>query len=195
MSCSQKNKVITFTLTNICGPKKVMLMGNQTFDNLLTSIKARIGTLNGTVTSLEEDVVSYREEAQAGNQQVASDLAVTKADIDRKKVAIEELKTFFAKMKEEWSELNDCIIGYDVCAIKLDKRRFDKNFMGNVIDLGPEIDSGNFTRWMYPHDDAQSEFHYPKDRLFRLSAILSAAEICKPNRLDHNSDPVHYVIK
>ncbi|KAH9065156.1 hypothetical protein EDB83DRAFT_2315211 [Lactarius deliciosus] len=103
------------------GPKKLaMLMGNQAFDNLLTSIKFHIGTLNSTVTSLKQDVVLYREEVQAGNQQVARDLAMTKAYIDRKKVAIEELKNFFAKMREEWVELNNCIIQYVVGKVKGD---------------------------------------------------------------------------
>ncbi len=38
---------------------------------------------------------------------------------------------FFVKMKE-WSVLNDHVIGHVV--IKLDEKKFGKNFKGNIID-------------------------------------------------------------
>jgi hypothetical protein len=103
---------------------------------------------------LEKQVATYTKKAQTGNQQAASDLASTQADMDKKKAVIEELKTFFAKMKKEWTELNDRVIGYviwappisistppygytkDVCVIRLDEKKFLPNFKGNVIDLG-----------------------------------------------------------
>ncbi|KAH9177179.1 hypothetical protein EDB89DRAFT_2226229 [Lactarius sanguifluus] len=49
----------------------------------------------------------------------------------------------------------------DVCVIRLDEKKF---FKGNVIDLGPEIESGDFVSQMCPRGDAQSEFDYPSLR-------------------------------
>ncbi|KAG5725461.1 hypothetical protein E4T56_gene15666 [Termitomyces sp. T112] len=141
--------------------------------------------------------------AQVGNQQAVNDLATTEADLNKRKAAIEELKTFFIKMKKEWSALNDRVIGHvvwappisfstpphgytkDVCDIRLNKKKFLPNFKGNVIDLGSEIECGDFMIRMCPRDDAQSEFDYPEDRLLRLGAILSAAKMREPNSQDH----------
>ena len=48
---------------------------------------------------------------------------------------------------------------------------------------------------IYPRDDAQSEFEYPENRLFKLLKILPAAKIRQPNDLGLDSDPVRFVIK
>jgi hypothetical protein len=48
---------------------------------------------------------------------------------------------------------------------------------------------------MYPRDDAQSQFDYPEDRLFRLRDILTAAQISQPNNKDLKGDAVRFVIK
>jgi hypothetical protein len=87
-------------------------------------------------------------------EQAAHDLEKSQDDLNKKKAAIEELKMFYVKMKKEWTEPNDCIIGYviwasyisvstsphsytkDVCIIQLDKKKFLPNFKGNVINLG-----------------------------------------------------------
>jgi septal ring factor EnvC (AmiA/AmiB activator) len=129
-------------------------MGNRAFDNFLASIQAKIGNLNNTITVLEKRAASYKSKADAGNAQAASDLAATENDRKNKKKAIEALKAFFVTMKKDWSEVNNRVIGQvvwappitglnaphgytkDVCVIKLDKKKFWPNFMGNVIDLG-----------------------------------------------------------
>ncbi|KAI0279223.1 hypothetical protein BGY98DRAFT_1096302 [Russula aff. rugulosa BPL654] len=116
-------------------------------------------------------------------------------------------------MKKDWSDVDNRVIGHvvwappitglvdphgytlDVCVIKLDESRFNPNFKGNVVDLGPEIDSGTFMSKMYPHDDAQSEFDYPAHRLFKLTQIMPTAQVKAPNNLDLNGNPVRYVIK
>ena len=76
-------------------------MGNKAFVGFLASIQAQIGTLKNTVAVLERWVVMYTKRADAGNQQAASNLVMTQAELDKKKVAIEELKAFFIKMKRE----------------------------------------------------------------------------------------------
>ena len=102
----------------------------------------------------------------------------------------------------------------DVCVIELDAQKF-ADWRGNVIDLGTywpsflleclgnptrrvigtKIDPGTFMAMMYPRDDAQSEFNYPEDRLYRITNILDADKIKEPNNRDLNNDPVRFVIK
>ncbi|CAE6532659.1 unnamed protein product [Rhizoctonia solani] len=202
------------------GPKKeVVLMGTNAFDDFLTSIQLRISTLNVSVAALRKRIATFKKRADAGDQQVATELG--KAEVAEKDTieAIEKLKTFFLKMEPGWSKPEDRVIGYvvwappigvgappvgagiphgytkDVCVIKLDEKKFMSNFRGNVIDLGTEIGDEEFTRRMYPRDDAQSEFHYPEGRLLRLGSILSPAELRQPSGKDLNGDPVRYVIK
>ncbi|CAE6480993.1 unnamed protein product [Rhizoctonia solani] len=199
---------------NSARPKKeVVLMGDKAFTDFLTSIQARIDHLNFNVTFYEKQIAAYTMKTQAGNQQAASYLATTQAEMDKKKAAIEALKTFFVRIKKEWSGLNNRIIGYvvwappivarapphgytkDVCVIRLDEGKFLPNFRGNVVDLGPEIEAGDFMRRMYPRSNARSKFDYPWDRLFTLRSILSAAKWHEPNSQDHKGDPARFVIK
>lgn len=132
-------------------------MGNKAFNDFLIFIQAKIGTLNNTVSVLEKRVTALVRKVEGGGlnaEQAARDLAKTQDDLNEKKTVIKELKTFYVKMKKEWTELNDRIIGYvtwappisvstpphgytkDVCVVKLDEKKFSKNFKGNVIDLG-----------------------------------------------------------
>ena len=48
---------------------------------------------------------------------------------------------------------------------------------------------------MDPRYDAQSEFDYAEDRLFKLRGILTDAQISQPNNQDLKCDPVRFVIK
>lgn len=123
-------------------------MGTRAFEDFLASIKAKIGNLNNTVTFLEKRATAQRKKADPG-------LAAAEASIESTNKAIEALKAFFTTMKkDEWSDVNNRVIGHvvwappitgknapygytkDVCVIKLDSRKFVANFKGNVIDLG-----------------------------------------------------------
>jgi hypothetical protein len=141
--------------TCTAGPKKeVVLMGTQAFNDFLASIQAKIGNLNLTLTVLRKQAASFQRRVNAGNQQAAQDLATTQADITKKEETVEELKKFFAKMKKDWSDVDNRIIGHvvwappitglnpphgyslDACVIKLDETKFKPKFKGNVVDLG-----------------------------------------------------------
>jgi len=116
-------------------------------------------------------------------------------------------------IKKHWTRPKDRVIGHvvwappisvhttphsytmDVCVVKLDKKKFLQNFRGNVLDLGPEIDPGEFNSLVYPCIDAPSDFEYPVERLLKLRGILSAEEMRTPNNRDHRGDPMRYVIK
>lgn len=129
-------------------------MGNNAFDELLESIQALIGTLNNTVVVLRKSVKTYTDRAAGGNRQAAADLPKYQQSLEDTQDTIVALKSFFATLKGEWSDVNNRVIGHvvwsppitgsnapggytrDVCVIKLDKQKFLPNFRGNVIDLG-----------------------------------------------------------
>ena len=129
-------------------------MGDRGFDELLASIKARIGILNNTVHILEKNVNDYTARATDGNEQAAADLAKYHQKLDDTKKTIAELKNFFVTLKRDWSNVENRVIGHvvwsppltgmnplhgytqDICVVKLDKEKFLPNFRGNVIDLG-----------------------------------------------------------
>ena len=129
-------------------------MGKGAFNRFLATIMAKIGNLNNSVAVLEKRITSYKQKADGGNARAAKDLATTENDMKNKKEAIETLKTFFVTVKSKYSQVNKRVIGYivwappitglnaphgyikDVCVIKLDKKKFWPNFVGNVVDLG-----------------------------------------------------------
>jgi len=132
-------------------------MGTGAFNNFLTSIQGRIGTLNRTIGILEKraKALTVRSEGSGPNaEQAAGELVETQRELGRTRTAIEELKKFFVKMKKQWTKPKDRVIGHaiwappisfftaphgytkDVCVIKLDKKKFSQNFRGNMLDLG-----------------------------------------------------------
>jgi len=131
-------------------------MGNPAFTNYLASIQANIGTLNGTVDSLEKRTRTLMRRVEAGGddaQKSAGELAETQDQLTKTVTKIDALKAFFVDVKKRWSKLKDRVIGYvvwappigvgvhphrytrDLCVIKLDKKKFWK-FCGNVLSLG-----------------------------------------------------------
>jgi hypothetical protein len=199
------------------GPKKeVVLMGTKAFENFLKSIEGHLGRLHMTVDDLEEQIAAFtaRSEADLSNpEQVASKLERAQHQLNKIRMAIQEVKRFFVEIKKQWTKPKDRIIGHvvwappisfstaphgytkDVCVIKLDEKKFSRNFRGNVLDLGPEIEPLDFKDLMYPRIQAASDFRYPANRLLKLRGILSAEEIRNPNNKDHTGKHVRYVIK
>ncbi|OAX31557.1 hypothetical protein K503DRAFT_74641 [Rhizopogon vinicolor AM-OR11-026] len=201
----------------IAGPKReVVLMGTKAFTNFLISIQGHIGILNITVGILEKRVTALTARSEGSGpdaEQAAGELVEAQRELGKTRTAVGELKKFFVKMKKQWTEPKDRIIGHvvwappvsvstaphgytkDICIIKLDEKKFPRSSRGNVLDLGPEIDAAKFISLMYPRIDAPSDFDYLAKRLLELRGILSAEEIRAPNNKDHKGDPMRYVIK
>ncbi|TFY57033.1 hypothetical protein EVG20_g8701 [Dentipellis fragilis] len=203
--------------TSIAGPKKeVVVMGSTASDNYVASIRAKIVSLTYTVSYLDRQAASYerRAEAEVGTpeaQKWAQDLKETERELTRNRTHIDTLKDFYTTVLEKWRNPKDRIIGYvdwappiaavpphrytrDLCVIKLDKRKF-KNFVGNVISLGPELSMANFRTLLYDRTDIPSEFWYPEEGLYRLRGILAAADINNPTSENPHGDLARRVLK
>jgi hypothetical protein len=138
--------------------KDVLLMGTKAFENLLTSIKIRIGE-HGTMLEIYEAQINKLEERAASNdkedvRKAEKDLTRTKRLRDETTEAIDDLEELHKKTKKDWSKPSQRIIGHvvrslaitvnadpysftkDYAVVKLDKEKFRKSFKGNVLDLG-----------------------------------------------------------
>jgi hypothetical protein len=132
-------------------------MGAEAFTNFLMSIQEHISTLNDTVGFLEKRSTTLTARSEGGGpnaEQAAHELVETQRELSKIRTAIEELKKFFVRMKKQWTNPKDRVIGHvvwappvsfstaphgytkDVCVVKLDDKKFLPNFRGNVLDLG-----------------------------------------------------------
>ncbi|QRW00457.1 hypothetical protein RhiJN_28475 [Ceratobasidium sp. AG-Ba] len=193
--------------------KKVVLMGNRAFRDLLAFVQARIGTLSSTAIVLQKKIDYNEPRAAAGNSQAVTSLAKFQQQLEEMRVEIDELRRFYAVLRKDWANVNDRVIGYvvwsppitgsnaphgytkDVCVIRLDKDKFQPNFRGNGLDLGTEIESGALMSLLYPGPNVPSEFDYPQDRIYMLKLILGIDKITEPDSKDSNGDPTRFVIK
>jgi hypothetical protein len=119
-------------------------------------------------------------------------LAKYQQSLEDTKTTVVELKSFFATLKKDWSDIKDRIIGHVVwsplfptptpatCVIELNKNKFLPNLRGNAIDLGAcqpvrlkvsnltlhilgmEIELGKFMGLLYPCNDVPSTSGYPE---------------------------------
>ncbi|KAF8916897.1 hypothetical protein CPB85DRAFT_1288524 [Mucidula mucida] len=188
--------------------KEVVLMGTKAFANFLVSIKGHIGTMISTVGILERQVKTST--ADSFSERAQRELEQTERQLSRTRTAIEELKKFYVKIKIEWTRPKDRVIGHvvwappvsfstapygysqDVCVIKLDKEKFSKNFKGNVLNLGPEIDARKFRCLMRSQTDARFDLDYLVKRLYKIRGILNTKELRTPTT---KGEPIQYVIK
>ncbi|KAM5542184.1 hypothetical protein V8D89_004057 [Ganoderma adspersum] len=191
--------------------KEVVLMGAGAFTKFLTSIRERINLENHGITILEERIAAATKRSESGGpnaEQAVRELVNFRDELGETRTTIEELDKFLTKMKRQWTQPKDRVIGHvvwappirvsaaphgyteDVCVVKLNEKKFSRNFRGNVLDLGPEIDAGKLMHSMHPRPGVPSDFDYPVDRLLELRGLLSAAEMREPSNQDRNGDPV-----
>ena len=132
-------------------------MGSKAFTNFLISIRGHIGTMNCKVGILEKQLTMLTARSEGGGpnaEQATRELVETQHQLNKTRMAIEELKKFFVKVKKQWTKPKDRVIGHvvwapptgvstaphgytkDICVVKLNKRKFSPNFRGNVLDLG-----------------------------------------------------------
>ena len=209
-------------------------MGTTAFADFLDKIWTQIRVLNDMVELLEREEGMSTAMLQAGcpnAQEVVGGLEEIRRRLIKTQTKIAELEKLFVKVDKEWTKPADRVIGHvvwappisvataphsytlDVCVVKLDKSKFQRNFRGNVLDLGacssvllkasnltvyipgPEIDLLKFMGLMYPRIGAASDFNYPVGRLLELRGILSKEATRKPTNKDSKGDLKHFVIK
>ncbi|KAI0272413.1 hypothetical protein BC834DRAFT_921886 [Gloeopeniophorella convolvens] len=179
--------------------RNVLLLGTKAFDNLVRSIKIRIGGHGIMVEWYERQIEKLRaREAGEDEDDIQSSLTETND-------AIKALEKFHDQVKKEWSQPSQRILGHiahsppitlgagkegfteDYAIVELDSSKFKKPFKGNVIDL-VHVE-------MYPRIDAPSSFKYPDDRLLQLRDPIPEDLMRNPDMLDQDGESCLLVIK
>ncbi|KAH6906928.1 hypothetical protein BKA70DRAFT_382017 [Coprinopsis sp. MPI-PUGE-AT-0042] len=194
--------------------REVLLMGQPAYVKFLKSIQAALGVLQGSVIPFEARVDTYSRKVKDGiniedSQAVLQESVAELAKVNRK---IKLFKSFFVDVVKQWGQPEDRVIGFvswappigvgvrphcytrDFCVIELYKHKF-KNMIGNVLSLGPELDSSTLNELIYTRDDIPTIFKYPKNGLLPLRRILTANQIRNPDSLTLEGERIRRVIK
>jgi hypothetical protein len=141
--------------------KYVQLLSTRAFDKFLASIKMRIGG-HGIMVEIYEGQIQRLEARVGGNDdedvaEARKELRKARALLGDANETIEDLEKFYEKVKKEWGQPKQRIIGYiraspattfnvgpesfteDWGAFELDGPKFKDAFKGNFIDLGASI--------------------------------------------------------
>ncbi|TFY62247.1 hypothetical protein EVG20_g6775 [Dentipellis fragilis] len=129
--------------TPVSAPKKrVVLMGNRAFDDLLASIQALIGTLKITVTGLKKRVSMYAARVSGGNKQAKADHAKYQHTLDDTEATIAELRKFWAMLKKDWSAVDSRVIGHVVWSPPITSLNLPHGYTCNVTAESPPRENG-----------------------------------------------------
>ncbi|KAG2075077.1 hypothetical protein BDR04DRAFT_77602 [Suillus decipiens] len=203
---------------NPSGPRKeVLLMGTKAWDHYLKSVQIKIRILATTAEIQEESIERLKGSAEGNTtpatEKARRELRQTQELLEGTNSAINELRELYEQTKKDFGKPSQRVIGHivwspaitvgtaphgftkDICIIELDKARFLPNFKGNVIDLGTEMEAGEFVHKMYSRREAQLGFKYPAGRLLQLRHILTEDCMRHPNTRDHDGKNCLYVIK
>ncbi|RDB24643.1 hypothetical protein Hypma_008248 [Hypsizygus marmoreus] len=213
----QNEPNVAYPRANTRAPHRVLLLGTKAFDNLLDSIKIRIGHHAVMVELYGRQIEMFRaREAGEDDDDVKKpnrELKKTQSLLDEANEAIEGLERFHGEVKKEWRHPSHRVLGHiarsppitlsagaegfteDYAVVELDSPKIKKAFQGNVIDLGTKIRPDVFTMKMSPRTDAAPNFVYPADRLLQLRDPISEDLMHHPDMLDNDGESCLLVIK
>ncbi|KAH9933544.1 hypothetical protein B0H21DRAFT_825804 [Amylocystis lapponica] len=194
--------------------KDVQLLGTRAFDKLLDSIKVRIGR-HAIMLKQHEEGIERLEKRLAGGvdgddddedevAEAKKELELTRGQFKAVNDAIETLEQFYSQHVIGHIRSSPAVAfnvgpeGFteDWGAFEIDGPKFAKAFKGNVLDLGEHGDPPDeFTLKMDLRDAGPTTFKYPSDRLLPLRDMISEELMCRPDMLDHDSEPCLIVIK
>ncbi|TCD62538.1 hypothetical protein EIP91_006765 [Steccherinum ochraceum] len=197
--------------------RKVILMGEAAFRHFIMSVQAQISILRKKIEMYERYVAEFLvavEKGGPGAKEATRRMKENRGKLDKGRMTLSELKKFFVKVKLEWSDPKDRVIGHivwappfnaasaarytkNICVIKLDRKKFTPEHMGNVLEFGSEWDVSKYFslyRGMqhhvpFEHNGISGPHQIP------LRGVLSAADVRKPASKDLSAELMHYVLK
>ncbi|KAG6876994.1 hypothetical protein C0992_011143 [Termitomyces sp. T32_za158] len=207
-----------YTYTNNDMPRKdVILLGLKGYRDLVKSIKYKMDELGRFVDTCKEEIQQLAERVAGDDEknvrEAETSLKKVREESDWAKKSIGELRDLFNKIRMGWRETSNRVIGHvihspaitfgadpygftkDYAVIKIDKDRFRKSFMGNVLHIGTKISPSDFIHKMHPKTHNQARVEYYGDRLIPLQNIISEDMMRSPDTVDHNGEPCLFVVK
>ncbi|KAJ7194679.1 hypothetical protein GGX14DRAFT_678224 [Mycena pura] len=190
--------------------KEVLLMGTEAWANYLKSVQIQIGIFGINAKKYWQWIERLEGTVDPAAKK---DLGKFRKLLEEATNAMDKLQKLYEQTKKDFGKPSQRVIGHvvwspaitvgtaprdftkDICVVKLDKAKFLPNFRGNVIDLGTEIEPGDFIRKLHPRTDAEPGFEYPAERLLELRDILTEGSMLHPNTKNHDGEHCLYVIK
>jgi hypothetical protein len=147
---------VGYARTNISAPRRnVLLLGTKAFNDLLESIKIRVGG-HAIKVGVYERRIKFLQDMKAGEDKddVEEAMRETQWLLDKAMKATEALRIFYHEVEKEWSQPRQRVLGHivrsppitpsagtegfteDYAIVELDSTKVKKAFKGNVIDLG-----------------------------------------------------------
>jgi hypothetical protein len=150
---------VNYARTNTSAqPRNLLLLGTKAFENLVESIKIRIGR-HGIMVERYNRQIEKLQAREAGEDQddieeATGELKKTQRLLDEANEAMEALEKFHNEVKKDWSEPSQRVLGHivyspritlgvgtegfteDYAVVELDSSKIEKAFKGNVIELG-----------------------------------------------------------
>ncbi|KAI9651430.1 MAG: hypothetical protein M1829_003010 [Trizodia sp. TS-e1964] len=200
--------------------RKVILLGNRAFADLVDATKAEITAYDLEIKRWAKKINSYKGLEDGSNAAAAkaagANRAKTQRILDEAKIALVALKEFFNSL-DSWKKPNNRVLGHvifspsvklgvdeknypekfteDWALFTIDQAKLSANFQGNNIDLGTKITPAQFAAKCHPLEDTNWDFEYPEDRMLKLCGIIPRDLLTKPNMRDANGDPCLLVVK
>ncbi|KAJ1301685.1 hypothetical protein OPQ81_008921 [Rhizoctonia solani] len=197
--------------------RNVLLLGQKAYNELVLSIKLKIGDLAITARRWEKQIEGFKTREggidadhakQARNERVATEKLLRKAKAD-----MEELIGFQRRVENDWNDKKNRVLGRVLCSpatalgvgdqrftedwaiFEVDRDKLGDGFEGNKVDLGTKMSPAELTRKFFPHPEAHWEFNYPTDRLLPIRGVISNEQMCAPSIRDQDGEPCLLVIK
>ncbi|KAF8588036.1 hypothetical protein K439DRAFT_1613794 [Ramaria rubella] len=190
-------------------PNPLKLASKRWIEELKEREASKVEDDSEGASKVEEDV---EEDSDEDNIEKATGrLREIQRLLDEANKAMPALEKFHDYVTENWSQPSQRILGHIICSppvalgagtegftedyaiVELDNSKFEKAFMGNVIDIGVEISLEQFLLKMSPRID--DHVPYPPDRLLQLQDLIQEDHMHNPDVLDINGEPCLFVIK
>lgn len=199
--------------------REVILFGDTAFRRFIklmeTGIERKttflIPHLEGRATYLERQI----EKAEgADGSMFELDRKDNELKLTRTKKAVETLNHFYKDVMTQWASKDKRVLGHvlysppikfsfgrnrdtqDLAIVDFDLSKIDvANFEGNFIDLGSEMNIGEFMLMICPNLQIAHKFMFPLNHLLRLRGTIPVEEMRDPPELDKNGDPCLMVVK
>ncbi|KZT00483.1 uncharacterized protein LAESUDRAFT_764553 [Laetiporus sulphureus 93-53] len=141
--------------------------------------------------------------------------------LEEKKAALQKmdrrntrLQVFYKEISTQWKDPELRNIGYtdyapsisarvdetrytrDIGTIRLDPRKFEDFFRGNLVDLGDKYASHQLDDLFWPNDtQPASRPKFPTNGLLRIRGVVPPEEMAKPECYDESDNPIFVVGK
>ncbi|KAG0644346.1 hypothetical protein HOY80DRAFT_941397 [Tuber brumale] len=197
--------------------EEIIALGNKAYDDAITDIMSRIGTLHEINDSLQSKIRRLGEvtpEGEGDAEAVAELLLKTERQVEDTKNNIKHLDRLHSEVTKLTSTPKQRSIGFvlyaspigpadgpngctlDWAAIQLSWDAFDwAKFKGNQVYIGGNIKEEEYGNLMFPNRSDRASYRYPPDGLLQVFDVVPKSEIQQPKQHNAHGDNAMPVIK